>query len=229
MSNEMPGTPVWDLAIRVFHWLLVLLIPLQWLLLEFEDALEEVGIDALIWHARSGYCLLFLLSFRLLWGFFGTDTARFRQFIRAPQQVWRYARRLGLVQTPEHIGHNPLGGWMVVLMLSLLTVQLVTGLFAVEDIAFSGPLSTWVSEETSELLTEWHEENFNILLAAIVLHISAIIFYRLYKKQDLLTPMLRAKVINNHGESNSRLSWRALAGVALCALVFVLILVWGHW
>lgn len=229
MSDKLVVAPVWDSAIRVFHWLLVLFIPLQWLLLEFEDPLEEWGIDALIWHARIGYSVLFLLCFRLLWGVWGTDTARFQQFIRAPKIVWRYARQLFQQNAPAQLGHNPLGGWMVLLLLLLLGMQVGTGLFAVEDIAFSGPLSALVSEDVAELLTELHEENFNILLAAIVLHIGAIIFYRFYKKQNLLSPMLRGQSLHINGVSNSPLSWRALCIAGSSALVFVAWLVWGYW
>src|SRR5512134_348932 len=117
---------VWDLPVRLFHWLLVVLVV-------FSYTTGKLGGNSLQWHFRSGYCILALVLFRIAWGLFGSQTARFSDFIHGPKRVFSYARSLARGASMFHAGHNPMGGLMVVLMLVLLLVQATTGLFVDDD------------------------------------------------------------------------------------------------
>src|SRR4029079_16675693 len=116
---------VWDLPVRLFHWLLVLLVAISL-------TRGYIGGTALPWHMRSGYCILALVLFRIVWGLMGSQTARFSDFIRGPSHVIGYARSLVKGASMFHAGHNPLGGLMVVLMLLLLLLPATTR-FVVDD------------------------------------------------------------------------------------------------
>lgn len=179
-TGQREKVRIWDWSTRLVHWLFVLLIPAAWW------TAEEHLFD---WHRRIGYVLLALLIFRLIWGFIGSSTARFAAFLKGPGAALRYVR--GLDTDPRRIGHNPLGGWSVIAMLLLLVVQVGLGLFAIDvDGLESGPLTDLVSFETAREMAELHETVFNLLLAAIALHIGAILFYALVKRNNLVQPML---------------------------------------
>jgi cytochrome b len=178
---------IWDLPIRLFHWSIVILIGFSWW------SAEQRLLD---WHRRAGYAVLALLIFRVLWGFFGGNTARFASFIKPPERVIDYFRRdLFARKSSAHLGHNPLGGWSVLAMLGAMLLQTVLGLFAVDiDGLESGPFSYLVSFDTGRLAAKTHHLIFNVLLALIVLHIAAIAFYYLYKNQNLTKAMIIGKV-----------------------------------
>jgi cytochrome b len=195
---------VWDLPIRLFHWSLVLLIGAAWATQEQLHDNER--------HALVGYVILALLLFRLLWGLVGSDTARFSSFIRGPAKVWAYVRGSGGVSA--EVGHNPIGGYSVALMLTLVAIQVGTGLFLSDD-EFFAPLSFWVSEDTADALADIHELNFNILLAAIGLHVAAILFYALAKRRNLVTPMISGRAVLPDGAPRPRIASSALALVLL--------------
>lgn len=173
---------VWDLPTRLFHWSLVLLIALSWWT-------AETDRDDL--HLWFGYGVLFLLFFRILWGFLGSSTARFASFIRGPASVLTYVRsRFRWADA----GHTPLGAVSVLVLLAFLIIQVGTGLFAMdEDGLFGGPLAYLVSVGSSDLLTELHEQLFDWLLVLIGLHIAAILLYRLLAGLNLLGPMITGK------------------------------------
>jgi cytochrome b len=171
--------PIWDLPIRLFHWLLVGLIAFSWWAAEYH-------YDDL--HIWSGLAVLTLLIFRLLWGLVGSSTARFANFVRGPGAVLGYLRG-----SWRGIGHNPLGAISVVTLLALIALQVGLGLIASdEDGLMQGPLASFVSIDTSDNARELHEELFDVLLVFIALHVAAIIFYRLRGK-DLLKPMITGK------------------------------------
>lgn len=188
---------VWDLPIRVFHWSLLLLMSLSWLSVEQSEwfsasLLQPLGLsgDAIEWHARFGYCLLALLVFRIGWGIFGSETARFSTFLRSPRLAFAHLQHLLRREHHPVAGHNPAGGWMVVLMLLLIASQISTGLFANDDVYFEAPLAAWVGSDWSSTLTGWHGDNFDLLLVSIVLHILAIIFYKVWAHDALVPPMI---------------------------------------
>lgn len=174
---------VWDLPTRLFHWSLLALFATSWLS-------AELGGNAMQYHLWSGFAVLTLLLFRLLWGFIGSDTARFKQFLRGPAAVRAYARTLLERNAKSGAGHNPLGGWMTASLLLTLLVQAGTGLFANDDIATEGPLYKFISKDLSDQLSSVHEVAFNVLMTLVVIHIAAIVFYRVYKRDNLLRPML---------------------------------------
>lgn len=177
---------VWDVPVRVFHWLLVLLIVSQ-------IVTVSIGGNAMEYHVLGGYAILTLVVFRFLWGLLGTPTARFVNFLRGPRTVLRYTRSLASTQPESAAGHNPLGGWSVVAMLISLLVQTVSGLFADDEIMTTGPLWKYVSEDTASLFNVIHETNALILLTLICIHLAAILFYLLRKKENLIKPMFTGK------------------------------------
>lgn len=174
---------VWDLSIRLFHWTLVLAIPFMWFS-------ADTGGNWLAWHLRVGLLILGLWVFRLCWGVWGSDTARFAQFVRGPGQIRRYLK--GEVGENEQPGHNPLGALMVVALLLAIGIQLASGLFAADENTWVSPgyLNSWVSEETGSRLRHFHATFFWALLGLIAVHISAVVGYKLLKKTDLIKPMI---------------------------------------
>ena len=200
---------VWDVATRLVHWLMVLAVALSWWT-------GETG--RLEWHRWSGYTLLGLVVFRLYWGFFGSSTARFRQFLRGPRTVAGYLRGNWEVAA----GHNPLGAWSVVSLIVLLIAQVALGLFAVDvDGIESGPLSLYVSFEAGRVAAQWHEAVFNVLLGFIVLHVAAIAWYRLVRKQDLVTAMIHGSrsYFRELPAVQTVSTLRLVIGIALAALL----------
>jgi len=179
--------PVWDIAVRLFHWLLVALLALSWY------TGETGGLDEMTWHLWSGSAILALVLFRIVWGLVGSTSARFGHFLYRPAEVMRYAGALAR-RTPRHYhGHTPLGGWMIVLMLLCLLVQATTGLFANDDIVTEGPLAGWVTKEASDWLTTIHKWNFEVLLALAGIHVAAVVFYALVLRRNLITAMFTGR------------------------------------
>ena len=219
--NALPQTvPVWDLPTRLFHWILVALMIVQWLTAESDGAMQ--------YHVWGGYAVLTLVLFRLIWGFAGSETARFSHFVRGPGAALDYVKALLRGETPLYLGHNPMGGWSILALLTLLLIQAGTGLFANDDITFDGPLSGWVSRSMSNWLTTVHKVNFNLLLLVIAAHISAVLFYLLVKRENLIHPMLsgRKHLPPEQAEAAPRMvsPWLGLA-VLLVAAVAVGLLV----
>lgn len=182
-SSKTTSVRIWDLPVRLFHWLLVLGIGFSWFT-------AETGGNWMIWHERCGILLLSLILFRLVWGVVGSDTARFARFLGAPRQALQHLHEVRDQQTAYHAGHNPLGGWMVVALLLLVLFQAITGLFANDDIMTEGPLSGLVSGKTSDWLTGLHHLGFNLLLLLVGVHVVAILFYRLAKRTNLIKAMV---------------------------------------
>jgi cytochrome b len=170
---------VWDLPTRLFHWLIALLVGVSWW------SAENGVMD---WHTRSGLAALVLLVFRLLWGLFGSSTARFVSFVRSPAAVVAYLRRpKGSAHT---LGHTPLGGYSVIIMLLTLCVQVGTGLLAVDvDGIESGPLSYLVSFDQGRVAARVHHISFTALQVLVALHVLAIFCYRI-RGRRLILPML---------------------------------------
>ena len=172
--------PVWDLPIRLFHWLLAALIAFSWWTVHHHHT---------DWHLRSGCAILTLLIFRLLWGFVGSSTARFSSFVRGPASVFAHLRGKW-----NGIGHTPLGALSVVALLLAVAVQVGLGLFAEdEDGIYMGPLSHLISSDMSDKVRDLHEDWFNVLLGLIVLHVAAIVYYRLFRGQKLTAPMITGR------------------------------------
>lgn len=186
-DSAQPATQVillWDLPLRLFHWFLVGLFVLSWVSAKMQ------WTDC---HLYSGLCLLTLLLFRLLWGFWGSSSAQFARFVRGPHEVWSYLRRhfgRTSMSYQSTVGHNPLGGISVLVMLLCLLIQAATGLGANDDIMVEGPLYRYITKELSDQLTSIHHFNFNVLLILVAMHISAIFYYWIVCSDNLIKPML---------------------------------------
>jgi cytochrome b len=177
----MSRVRVWDRPTRLVHWLIVLLIAASW---------WTGDTGRMDYHRYSGYVLLGLVVFRVYWGLFGSSTARFSQFVRGPRTVWGYLR--GRWETVP--GHNPFGALSVLALLLLLFAQIVLGLFAVDvDGIESGPLSSHVSFAAGRVCAKLHHQVFNLLLALIAVHVLAVMYYVLVKKQNLIAAMFHGK------------------------------------
>jgi cytochrome b len=209
-QGSVTATPVWDIPVRFFHWTLVLLIGFSWLSGEME------WMD---WHFYSGYAALTLVLFRVLWGFVGSTHARFSDFLYGPGALIAYVRTLPSRTAAKFAGHNPLGGISVVMVLLCVLVQAGTGMFANDDILYEGPLYKHVSKELSDLLTTIHKYNFNVLLTLIVVHVSAVLYYLLYKSENLIKPMFtgRKHLPSDARPAEMRSVWLALVLLAVCA------------
>jgi cytochrome b len=211
------GTPIWDLPLRLFHWLLVLLVVSQ-------IVTAFVGGNAMQFHALGGYAILTLILFRLLWGLIGGTHARFGDFVRGPRAVIAYAKSLGTSKHEAHPGHNPLGGWSVLAMISSLLLQASTGLFANDDVMLEGPLAKHVSGTVSSIATGVHEVNAFVLLTLVSIHIAAVLFYLFGKNENLIVPMITGR--KPHAGAPSRYGSSTLAAILVgccAAAVYFLI------
>lgn len=172
---------VWDLPTRLFHWTLVA----GMLGLAVSGI---VGGNAMVWHFRLGYTVLALLLFRLVWGLVGGRWSRFGAFVYAPQTVIRYLQGQS---RPEHgVGHNPIGAFSVFAMLAMVLVQVASGLLSDDEIAFAGPLTSFVSSDTVSLATWFHADIGKwVLLGLVLLHVAAIAVYQ-RRKHNLVAAML---------------------------------------
>lgn len=178
---------VWDLPLRLFHWLLVVAVLAA-------VATGELGGGWMDWHGRIGLLVLGLLVFRVIWGFAGTTHARFASFVPTPSRLADY-----LQGRWQGIGHNPIGALSVIALLGLALAQVATGLFANDDIAFQAPLFHLVDKDLSDSLSGWHALLFDGLAGLVVLHVAAIAFYLRVKKTDLVRPMLTGeKIVPRH-------------------------------
>jgi cytochrome b len=203
---------LWDAPTRIVHWALVAAIGFAWWAAE---------TDHMDWHRLAGYVVLGLLVFRLVWGFAGSASARFASFVKGPAATLAYVRSLRLRAHAEVPGHNPLGAWSVLAILATLVVQVVTGLFAVDvDGIESGPLSDRVDFDTGRLFAAWHHASFSALEALVLLHLAAIAFYAVYKRADLVRPMLtgRGSFARDPGLAFAPL-WRAALVAAFAVFV----------
>ncbi|MCL9999297.1 MAG: cytochrome b/b6 domain-containing protein [Erythrobacter sp.] len=175
-----PDISVWDPLLRLVHWSFPLLIPAMWWTAEN---------DKWALHKRLGLVLLGLLVFRLLWGFFGPETARFALFVKSPKVVLAYLRS-GAGKSAHHIGHSPLGGWSTMVLLGAMLLQVSLGLFAGDPFdGTTGPLNALVGVGLADIITEVHETFFWVIAGLIALHLVAICFYAV-KGDDLLSPMV---------------------------------------
>jgi cytochrome b len=201
---------IWDLPLRLFHWLLALAIPAAFVTGKYGSS------EWAEWHGRIGAFVLGLLIFRVLWGFIGTHNARFRNFLPTPARVVQYVRG----HWQGH-GHSPLGALAVIALLGLVAAQVGTGLFANDDISFQGPLASTVAKSTSDALSGWHGLVFDVLAILIGVHIAAIAFYYWGRRSNLVRPMVTGKKlvsVSAHVAPSQFILWR-FAGAVLIATV----------
>ena len=212
---------IWDLPVRLVHWSFVVLVGAMWWT-------AETG--RLKIHLTLGIVTLGLVIFRLLWGLFGSDTARFSAFVKGPAAIRAYLAGLRNGTAAPMIGHNPLGALSVIALLGALGVQVALGLFAQDtDALFSGPLNSlpFVTWELGGVLTELHEAFFNVLLALVALHIAAIAYYRIAKRDNLIKPMITGERTIDDEVEAPRIAplWKAL----VCAAIAAAVALWVSW
>ncbi|ABL72760.1 cytochrome b/b6 domain-containing protein [Paracoccus denitrificans] len=175
---------LWDLPLRIFHWALAACVAAAW-------GLGKFGPDIMTLHFLFGYAVIGLLAFRLLWGFVGPRPARFRSCLHGPRTVLAYLRQMP-ARSPSHWpGHNPLGGLFVILLLLALAAQVATGLVAdPQDYVNTGPLADAVSSRISRMALNLHDIIGNMILLMVLLHVAVVLFYRLWKRENLIRPMI---------------------------------------
>jgi len=207
---------VWDLPVRLFHWALVALVAFQ----------TYTGLGGgpadMVWHGRAGYAILALVVFRVLWGFVGGRHARFGDFLKGPKGVVEYLTG----KVPHGAGHNPLGGLSVIAMLVVLAAQAATGLFSNDDILFEGPLMAQVGKDMSDTITGYHALSAKLLLALVVLHLAAIVFYRI-KGRNLIHPMITGRSPDAETDDENGPPAAASLIKALIALAIAAAAVWA--
>ncbi len=216
----MTHAKVWDLPVRLFHWLMVTLLGLLW---------WSAEVGEMQWHQVFAYSLMALLLFRIVWGFIGSDTARFSHFLHHPLTVLQYAKTTLSRGVKGHHGHNPLGGYMVLVLLVCLAVQLVSGLFATDEVFTEGPLVSMVSSDTASWLTWLHKRNFDLLLILAGVHVLAVLWH-LLKGDKLLGAMVTGRRRSDEINVNSDISfaplWKAAILLLLVALPVAYLLLW---
>jgi cytochrome b len=179
---------VWDVPVRLFHWTLALLLVVSYFT-------ARAGGDWMKLHFWSGYAILTLLFFRIAWGFFGSTTARFSSFLKGPGAALTHLGHLLGRGRPRDAGHNPLGGAMVVVMILAVLAQAATGLFAADtDMGMvNGPLALKVADKWVERATAFHSFWINVLLILVALHVLAVVFYLVWKRQNLIGAMFSGR------------------------------------
>jgi cytochrome b len=213
---------IWDLPLRVFHWLFVLTIAGAWYTSEHSEFID--------YHMMLGYFALGLLIFRISWGIVGPKHARFGQFLPSITTLLTYAKSIKQKKKYYSPGHNPLGSLMVVLMIVLITLQAVSGLFINDDVFSSGPYYGSLGAATEKVMSFLHHNVFDFMIAAIVLHLSSIAYYWLIKKENLVLPMITGKknadVVNEADAiPNSRIPLAIIIIIATISFVYWLVVI----
>ena len=175
---------VWDFPTRLFHWLSVALVV---------GAYVTQRLNWIDLHVRFGETLLALVLFRVLWGCFGSETARFRSFVAPPAAAFAHLRHVLRREPDTQVGHNAAGGWMVLLLIALLLVETLTGIYVYNDVADEGPLSQIVPAPVANAISWLHAFGWDLLFAAVVLHVCAIAVYAIAKRHNLVGPMLTGR------------------------------------
>ncbi len=222
MAVRKPGwVRVWDAPTRLTHWLLVILFAVSWWTAENRDA-EIFGRYAMEWHRWSGYAMLGLLIFRVLWGLFGTSTSRFSHFVRGPREIWEHVRHLGDRAATGVYGHNALGAISVVIMLLLLVAQVVMGLYSGDiDGIESGPLASKIEFDTTRVFAKYHALGFEVLQWIVLLHVLAVVYYLVFKRDNLIGAMFtgrkraRSETVERSDEAQLAPLWRFVVAVAI--------------
>jgi len=217
MADKTDKIRVWDIPVRVFHWLLVVLLAVSYFSGRAGGAWMEL-------HFWSGYSILTLVLFRIAWGFVGSTTARFSDFVRGPRASAGYLKSFVLGQSTFGAGHNPVGGLMVVMLLFAVLLQVAAGLFSADTDTgtVTGPLYKLVPDKWVERLTHFHHFWVNVLLVLAAVHVLAAVVYLVWKRQNLIGAMFTGSKPRAHvvpiGATEPTLQFRSL-WLALVVLI----------
>lgn len=211
MNARFRRVRVWDAPTRLFHWAVVILVI---------AAYVTWRLDWMDWHTRCGDAVLVLGLFRVLWGFFGSETARFARFLAAPRAAAHHLSRAFVREADRQVGHNAAGGWMVLLLVLLLLGETLTGLYVANDVADEGPLTELTPAAVANAITALHGILWDALLAAVALHLLAIGVYAAVKGQNLLRPMITGWKLLPDGvrQPGMASAWRAAVLLGCSAL-----------
>ncbi len=209
---------VWDLPVRLFHWLLLISLLSAWYTSDGER-------DLIDYHLKIGYFTLGLIIFRIMWGIFGTQYAKFSQFFPTKAKLLSYLNKSKQNQVDTTVGHNPLGGLMIILMLLLILSQAISGLFMNDDVFTTGPYYESVNSSIQKFMSLIHHNVFDIILFVSVVHIGAIFYYLFAKKINLIVPMFTGYKSTDNNEASSIKSSKLL----LALVIILLIVVFLYW
>ncbi len=197
MTPTQERWPLWDLPTRLGHGLFIAALLLAWWSAETQRT--EL-------HQWTGYSLLVLVVSRLVWGIVGSKPSRFSTFLKRPSTVYKYLFTSADNAQAFSSGHNPAGGWSVVLMLFLLFAQAFSGLFNSDDILFTGPFYHLLDSEWQDRMGVIHDYAFNALIACVALHIGVVLFYY-FRGTNLIADMIRGKTEDRYSDEPPRASW----------------------
>lgn len=215
-SNRV-SVRVWDLPVRIFHWLLAVLVAVMFISAEFEN------FDI---HILAGKGIAILLVVRIVWGFIGSSNARFSALFFHPREYVSYIADLPRRQPGYSVAHSPIGSLAVIAILSIIAVQVATGLVASDiDGLIEGPFAYYVSYDTSRWATGVHHTNETLVLYVIGLHLAANAFYYIYKKDNLISPMITgSRQVPQDFSSNQPVIaplWKGIATIVVSAAVML--------
>ena len=188
MAGKNDKILVWDVPVRLFHWLLVILMATSY----FSGRAKG---DWMQLHFWSGYAILTLLLFRIVWGFVGSSTARFSHFLKGPAAALTHVGHLFRKEGPRDVGHNPMGGAMVVVLIFAVLAQVVAGLFTADTDTgmVNGPLALKVADKWVDRATAFHAWWINVLLILVAIHVAAVALYLVWKRHNLIGPMITGR------------------------------------
>lgn len=206
---------IWDIPTRIFHWAIAITLFYSWYSITQEGNLDR--------HFISGFVALGLILFRVIWGFVGPRYARFASCIYKPSELVAYVKTLFNREGGKYAGHNPLGALSVFALLLVILFQAVSGLFADDEFYYFGPLNDYISSGMAGKITQLHYANVNIIIGLAALHIVAILFYQLYKKENLIIAMITGKKRDDQGRYEAISGSLLLRAVILAVIVFAIV------
>jgi cytochrome b len=167
---------VWDLAVRLIHWAQLMLLTLAWI--------STLGWGLQRWHEPAGWVAATLVAIRVVWGFSGGRYARFAGFVVTPAALLRYLRELRDRTEVHAPGHNPLGGWMVVALLSCIALTCCSGWLFTTDRFWGSPA-----------VAAWHAGLAWTLLGLVALHVAGVLFTSARGRRNLVAAMITGRAV----------------------------------
>jgi len=210
---------IWDLPLRIFHWGIIILLACLWVTSD-----QDLGLLEL--HIKFGYTALGFIIFRIVWGIVGTKHSQFKNFIPSFTMLKRYIIDSRLGKLKSHIGHNPLGSLMVILMLLLMIGQATSGLFISDDIFSAGPYNGVFSEQVEKIFKIIHTNAFDLLMIAAIFHVIAVIYYERVKKQAIIKAMINGKKQGDHISTDDTILHSKLI---LAGVIVIIVAVFVYW
>ncbi|GAB54730.1 hypothetical protein GPUN_0586 [Glaciecola punicea ACAM 611] len=180
---------VWDIPVRVCHWGFVLIIIFQYLSGEILD--DNILPNTMQWHFYAGYTCIALVIFRLCWGIFGTYYSQFSQFVTSPITTFQYLRNKRSFS--QFLGHNPAGAYSIIVLLTLILTQALSGLFISDEVFSDGLYYGVLGNRAQDIANFLHHNVFTLLLGFIALHILAISYHKIVLKEGLTKAMITGK------------------------------------